>query len=84
LLQDFGQDRGQGRRDERRNRELDFDITLAQLVPRATEVRQLAESRRLLSDNNSRALDKLKAGRLTLSKAEKNSLKSLLERLEIE
>ena len=84
FLEDVDQERGQGRRDERRSRKLDFDITLAQLVPRATEVRQLAESRRLLSDNNSRALDKLKAGRLTLSKAEKNSLKSLLERLEIE
>ena len=83
LLQDFGQDRGQGRREEGRSRELDFDITLAQLVPRATEVRQLAENRRLLSDNNSRALDKLMAGRLTLSKAEKNALKMLLERLEI-
>ena len=84
LLQDFGQDQGQGRRNERRNRELDFDITLAQLVPRAIEVRQLAESRRLLSENNSRALDKLRVGRLTMSRAEKNSLKALLERLEIE
>jgi len=82
-LQDFSQEAVQGRREERRNRELDFDVVIANLVPRAVEVRQLAQKRQLLSENNSRALDKLQAGRLTLSRAEKNSLKMLLERIEI-
>jgi hypothetical protein len=82
-LQDFGQGAGRGRKDEKKNRELDFDIALAGLVSRALEVRQLARGRQLLSDNNSRALDKLQAGRMTLTRAERNSLKALLERLEI-
>jgi len=37
-----------------------------------------------LSENNSRAMNKLQVGRLTFSKAEKNALKSLLDRLEID
>ena len=83
-LEDVSQSAGQGRRDERRNRELDFEIAVAKLVPKALEIRQLANSRQLLSENSSRALDKLQAGRLNLVKAEKNSLKMLLSRLEIE
>ncbi len=82
-LQDLNQDLGQGRRDEKRNRDLDFEIALATLVPRAAEVRRLAQTQQLLSENNMRALDKLQAGRLTLSRAEKNSLKALLDRLDI-
>jgi hypothetical protein len=84
LLSDFCEEVGRGRRDERKSRELDFDIAAARLVPKAAELRQLAIGRKLLSDNNSRALDKLQAGRLTLNRAEKNSLKTLLERLEID
>lgn len=83
-LEDVSESAGQGRRDERRNRELDFEIAVAKLVPKALEIRQLAHSRQLLSENSARALDKLQAGRLNLVKAEKNSLKTLLNRLEIE
>lgn len=83
-LLDLGADAGQGRREERRNRVLDFDIALAGLVPRSAEIRSLAQAHQLLSENNSRALNKLQGGRLTFSKAEKNALKSLLERLDID
>jgi hypothetical protein len=83
-LDEFSQDLGQGRKAERKNRDLDFDIALAKLIPRAAEVRQLSQDRQLLSENNSRALDKLQAGRLNLSKTEKNSVKALLDRLEID
>jgi hypothetical protein len=83
-LRDFGEEVGRGRKEEKKSRDLDFDIAIAGLVPKATELKQLATSKQLLSDNNSRALDKLLAGRITLTRAEKNSLKSLLERLEID
>lgn len=82
-LQEFRQDQGLGRKDEKRNRDLDFEIALANLVPRSAEIKQQAREKQLLSENNSRALDKLQVGRLTLSKAEKNALKTLLDRLEI-
>lgn len=82
-IEEFVQEVSGGRRDERRNRDLDFDISLANIIPKAADVRRLAQGRQLLSENNSRALDKLQAGRLNLTRAEKNSLKTLLERLEI-
>lgn len=81
---DFNQEMTLGRKDERNNRELDFEITIAKLVPRASEIKGLAQSRQLISPNNSSALQKLETGRLNFSKAEKNALKSLFERLAIE
>jgi len=82
-LSDFGEEVGQGRREGKRNRELDLDLTMASLVPKAAELKRKATGMRLLSANNSRALEKLQAGRLTLTRAEKNSLKALLERLKV-
>lgn len=83
-LLDLRADVDQGRREERKNRVLDFEIALAGLVPRSAEIRSLAQARQMLSENNSRALNKLQAGRLTFSKAEKNALKALLDRLGID
>lgn len=83
-LTDFSEERSRGKRDARRDGELDFDIALAKLVPRASEIRRLAESRHLISENNSRALSKLETGRITFTKTEKNSLKTLFERLDLE
>ena len=83
-LTDFGEEQIRGKRDARRDSELDFEIALANLVPRASEIRRLAEGRQLISENNTRALSKLETGRITFTRAEKNSLKTLLERLDIE
>lgn len=83
-LVSFNDDQASGKRDARKNTELDFEITLAKLVPSAREIRMLAESKRLISTNNSRAIDKLESGRLTFTKSEKNSLKTLLERLDFD
>jgi hypothetical protein len=44
----------------------------------------LAESRQLISENNSRALSKLEAGHVELTKTERNSLKTLFERLKLQ
>jgi len=81
---EFSDELSTGKRDTRRNNELDFEIALAKLVPRAGEIRQLATTRQLISSNNNIALSKLETGRLTFTKTEKNSLKTLLDRLEIE
>ncbi|MES2019222.1 MAG: AIPR family protein [Pseudomonadota bacterium] len=75
--------KSQGRRDERMSSELDFEIELARLLPRAAEIRQLAENKKLVSELNSRAMQKLVSGRLNFNKGEKNALKNLLERLGI-
>lgn len=83
-LIEFAEEQSRGKRDERRNKQLDFDIAIANLVPRAAEIRQLAESKKLISPNNARALAKLEIGRINFDKTERNSLKNLLERLEIE
>ena len=82
-LEDFAQDMGGGRRDERRDRVLDFDIALVALMPKCADIRQHAQARQLLSESSSRALDKLQMGRLTLTRAEKNAFKTLVDRLEI-
>jgi len=82
-VEDVDQNEKQGRRDERRNREFDFEIAIAKLVPQAHEIRKLAQSKQLLSHSSSRALDKLQVGRIDLVKAEKNSLRTLLDRLDI-
>ncbi|MFM6990811.1 MAG: AIPR family protein [Rhodoferax sp.] len=83
-ISEFSEEQMRGKRDARRDNELDFEIALAKLVPRAAEIRTLAESKLLLSENNTRALTKLETGRLTFTKSEKNSLKTLLDRLEID
>ena len=83
-LSEFIDEQFRGKRDGRRDSELDFEIALAGLMPRAGEIRRLAESRGLISENNKRALSKLEAGRIGFSKTEKNSIKTLLERLDIE
>lgn len=81
---EFRDEQSRGKRDARRDSELDYEIALANLMPRAAEIRKLAESRGLISPTNSRSLSKLESGRLTFSRAEKNSLNSLFERLDIE
>ncbi len=83
-LIEFSEEQSRGKRDARRDNELDFEIALAKLVPRASEIRLLAESKQLISANNTRALSKLETGRMTFTKSEKNSLKTLFERLEID
>lgn len=83
-LEVFIEEQAAGRKDQRRDKELDFEITLAKLVPRAKEIKSMAETKRLISTNNARAIEKLESGRLNFTKSEKNSLKYLLERLDIE
>jgi len=79
-ISEFSEEQMRGKRDARRDNELDFEIALAKLVPRAAEIRTLAESKLLLSENNTRALTKLETGRLTFTKSEKtHSRHSLID-----
>lgn len=65
------------------NEKNDFTLALTKLVPRANEIRVLANANGLMSDKNSSALRKIEAGTLNLSRSEINALKNLLDRLEI-
>ena len=82
-LQDYSDEQSRGKRDARRDNELNFEIALAKLVPRAGELRKLAEAKFLISANNTRALSKLESGKLNFTKTEINSLKTLFERIDI-
>jgi hypothetical protein len=74
----------QGRRDSKRNKELDFEIGLAQLIPKAEAILREAEEKYLASENNRKALNKLKNGKMNFSKSEINALKNLFQRLHID
>jgi hypothetical protein len=74
----------EGLEETRGRTDLAFDASLANLVPRAAEIRERGQKRQLLSVNSRRAIDKLEIARLNFTKAERNSLKRLLERLGID
>jgi len=80
-LEDFREETASGRRTAKQNLELDFEVAIAKLLPRASEIRLQAKEKSLLSPNNERALLKLETGRLNFNKTERNALKTLLERL---
>ncbi len=61
--------------------EIDLDVVLLSIVPKANMVRANAHQRRLLSEKSNRALEKLAAGNLSLSRPEKNAMKLLINRL---
>ncbi|MNP42298.1 hypothetical protein D3C76_1360560 [compost metagenome] len=80
----YADENRQGNRESVRNLEVDFDIALFALVPRANEIIIKARQSGAASPKNISALTKVASGRLNLSKGEKTALKYLLERLEIE
>ena len=61
-----------------------FDSKLAALASRAHDIRVMAQKKNLISVKNNLVLEKLESGRLSFTKQDKNSLKNLLVRLEIE
>jgi hypothetical protein len=81
---DYRDSHGAGKKEAKRHKDLDMDIALAQLVPRAGEIRALIESKGIVSPKNSSAIRKLEAGNLNLNRGEKNAIKTALERLEVE
>lgn len=84
-LSDFLEETKQGVKIDSKNREIDFDIAILKLVSRAAELKVLAEKSGVASPKNMSALEKLASGNIfSLSIAEKNALKYLLSRLEVE
>ena len=63
---------------------LSLDIKLASLIPKAHDIRLMAEQKGLISPKNNIALKKLESGQPSFTKQDKNSLKTLLMRLNIE
>lgn len=84
-LNEYLEETKQGLKVEATNTELDFDIAVLSLVSRAAELQVLAEKTGVASPKNMSALKKLASGNaFSLSIAEKNALKFLLKRLEVE
>jgi len=83
LLEEYMDGARQGAREEGLNQEVDFEVAIVQLMPRAGDLQEEAKERGFASDKNMSALRKLAAGRVELNKGERNALKLLLERLEI-
>jgi hypothetical protein len=63
---------------------LGLDSKLSALIPRAHEIRTMAQNKGLISPKNNVALQKLESGQLSFTKQDKNSLKTLLLRLGIQ
>lgn len=83
-IEDYNDEARQGSRETTRHLEVDFEIKLFGLVPRANDIILQAKRIGAASPKNMTALTKIAAGSLNLSKGEKTALKYLLERLEIE
>jgi hypothetical protein len=84
-LHDFIAETKLGVKEQGYNNEVDFDIAILGIVSQAAEIKVKAEQLGLASPKNINALTKLAAGKVfSFSKAEKNALKFLLERLEVE
>jgi hypothetical protein len=63
------------------DREIDFERDLVALQSRIPHMRQYANSKRLLSPNSSRALDKVERLDLNITRPEKNALKHLFSQM---
>jgi hypothetical protein len=83
-IEEYCDEARQGSREGAMNLEVDFDVALFGLVPRANDIITQAQKNGIASPKNISALTKIASGRLNLSKGEKTALKYLLERLEIE
>lgn len=67
---------------KRIDREIDFEVRLLALAPKAAEIERLAMQRKLLTPVSVRALDRLKLGGSGLTKPERSALQTLFARLE--
>jgi hypothetical protein len=63
------------------DREIDFDMLLHILIPKAEIIRRAAEQRKFLSPKADQALQKLGSGSLNLARPDKNAIKLLVKRM---
>ena len=78
---DAKNERKTGRDTKKIDNDIDLDVVLLSIVPKADLVRANASQKRLLSDKSNRALEKLAAGNLSLTRPERNAMKLLIDRL---
>lgn len=78
---DYKNDKKAGRETKKIDAEIDLDVILLSIMSKTDLVRATAAQRRVLSDNSSRALDKLARGNTVLSRSERNAMKFLINRL---
>lgn len=84
-LEDYLESTKQGRKEARHNSDIDFEVALMQLVSKASELRIVAQQNGIASPKNMAALAKIEAGKTySLNKGEKNALKNLINRLDID
>lgn len=61
--------------------DIDFDVVILSIVPKAEIIRRTTERRGFLSPKSNSALQKLGSGNMSLTRPEKNALKLLLNRM---
>lgn len=83
-ITDFNAEIQSGKNQEKIIKEVDLDIRLANLVPKAKDIKKLVIAKGIASPKNTSALQKLEVGNINLNKSEKNALKLALERLDID
>lgn len=75
------QEKREAKSSARLDSEIDFDILLHMIVPKAEIIRRTAEQRRFLSPKADRALQKLGSGNINLARPDKNAVKLLVKRM---
>ena len=83
-ITDFNSIHESGKKEEKRNKDLDIELRFAKLVPTASSIRDAIESKGIASPKNMSAITKLLAGNINLNRGERNALKTALDRLEID
>ena len=84
-LEDYVESTRTGRQEAKQNNEIDFEVALMQLVSKASELRIQAQQHGVASPKNMSALAKIEAGKtFSLNRGEKNALKNLIARLDVD
>lgn len=83
-LEDYLESTKCGKKEAKQNSEIDFEVALVQLVSKASELRILAQQHGIASPKNMSALAKIESGKTySLNRGEKNALKNLMARLDL-
>ncbi|QXH66726.1 AIPR family protein [Pseudomonas asgharzadehiana] len=75
------QEKKEAKSSARIDSEIDFDVLLHMLGPKAEIIRRTAEQHRFLSPKADRALQKIGSGNLNLARPDKNAIKLLVKRM---
>lgn len=82
-LTEYVEEHVDSQKEKRLHSEIDFEVELTKLIPRAQEIRKAIEAAGAASPKNISAISKLAAGNPNLNRGEKNALKYALERINV-